>query len=89
MAKFVLDTAKRKSDKAAMPPKKKVAKKKAPVKKAPKEGAVTNKVVVKLVRGENEHEFLEELNRELANRWELVNLFQKHYDFVAAIKKVV
>jgi hypothetical protein len=87
MDKFVLDTAKRKSDKAAMPPKKKVAKKKAPVKKATPNPIRT--LQVKLVRGENEHEFLEELNRELADGWELVNLFQKHYDFVAAIKKIV
>jgi len=57
------------------------------VRKAPKKGCPVTQV--KLVKGELQDEFLEELNRNLAEGWEVINIFVKHYDWVAALKKVV
>lgn len=95
--KFPLDTAKRidaNKSKSKTPTKKRVSKKAVRSssngvrKPAPSVSPRTKPgVEVKLVRGELPDEFLEELNRELEDGWELVNMFIKHYDFCAAIKR--
>lgn len=93
MDRFPLDTAKR-IDASKTPTKKRVSKKAVrsssngvrkpapPVSSRTKPG-----IEVKLVRGEIEGEFLEDLNRELNEGWELIEIFVKHYDFVAAVKR--
>lgn len=61
------------------PVRKRVAKK-APVERRKPEH-------VRLVSGEDKEEWVEALNREIENGWEVVGCFVKKYDYVALLKR--
>ena len=41
----------------------------------------------KLIQGEAPDLFQREVNRHLADGWEILNIFVKHYDYVAAVRR--
>lgn len=72
------------------PVKKKAASKKRVLSRKPEPKPEPIKALtehIRLVSGENKGEFLEELNRAIDEGWEVINVFVKHYDYVAALKK--